>query len=146
MRKSQVQFWPAWLKFGPPKIFSWVLPLLDVRNCRKLSLYAISRKKYDPKSRKLWKTSSWAWFRHIGPKLGPPNILFKNLSSSVTRYHGKLSSCRISEKTNDSILIKLSDRRTDRPTDRQTDEWFYRTLSNWRRVYKIMKNVFSFHL
>ena len=36
---------------------------------------------------------------------------------SVTRYHGQLSSCTISEKTNDPILRKLSDGRTDGQTD-----------------------------
>ena len=33
----------------------------------------------------------------------------KNLASPVTRYHGQLSSCAISEKTNDPILRKVSD-------------------------------------
>ena len=38
---------------GPPqKIFSSVLPLLAVRHCHKLLLCAISKKKYDPNSRK----------------------------------------------------------------------------------------------
>ena len=31
------------------------------------------------------------------------------VSYPVTRYHGQLSSCTISEKTNDPILRKLSD-------------------------------------
>ena len=35
-----------------------------------------------------------------------------NLFSSITSYHGHLSSCTISEKTNDPILKKFSDRRT----------------------------------
>ena len=43
------------------------------------------------------------------------NFFFKNLTSSVTRYHGQLSSCTISEKTN-PILTKLSAGRTDRRT------------------------------
>ena len=53
---------------------------------------------------------------HFGPDLGPlgPNsghqFFFKNLTLSVTRYHGQLSSCKISEKTNDQILRKFSDR------------------------------------
>ena len=38
-------------------------------------------------------------------------FFFKNLTSSVTRYNGQLSSCTISEKTNDPILRKLSDGR-----------------------------------
>ena len=62
---------------------------------------------------------------HFGPDLGllGPNsgcqfFSLKNLASSVTRYHGQLSSCIISERTNDPILRKLSDGRTDghRPT------------------------------
>ena len=47
------------------------------------------------------------------PHFGPRNFCFKNLTRSVTRYHGQLSSCTISEKTNDPILRKLSDGRTD---------------------------------
>ena len=39
----------------------------------------------------------------------------------VTRYHGQLSSCVISEKTNDPILTKFSGERTDGRTDGQTD-------------------------
>ena len=44
-------------------------------------------------------------------------IYFKNLALSITRYHGQLSSCKTSEKTNDPILRKLSDARTARRTD-----------------------------
>ena len=66
---------------------------------------------------------------HVGSDLGllGPNsgckhfFFFKNLASSVTRYHGQLSSCTISKKTNDPILRKLSDGQTDRWTDRQMD-------------------------
>ena len=55
---------------------------------------------------------------HFGPNLGPlvPNLgrQFKKkkkkiLAASVTRYHGQLSSCTISEKANDPILRKLTD-------------------------------------
>ena len=35
----------------------------------------------------------------------------------VTRYHGQLLLCTITEKANDPILRKLSDARTDRQTD-----------------------------
>ena len=55
-------------------------------------------------------------------------FFFKNLAPSVTKYHGHLSSCTISEKTNDPILRKLRDRQTNRPTNRP--EWFHRTLSD----------------
>ena len=46
-------FWP---KFGPQKNFLWVLPILDVRNCCKLSLYAIKTKTNEPNLRKWQKT------------------------------------------------------------------------------------------
>ena len=58
------------------------------------------------------------------PDLGPlgPNsdcqfFFLKNLASSVTRYHGQLSSCIITEKINDPILKEFSDRRTEGQTD-----------------------------
>ena len=47
---------PIWLQFDPQKIFSWVSPLLDVRNCYKVSLYAILRKTNEPNLRKWQKT------------------------------------------------------------------------------------------
>ena len=46
------------------------------------------------------------------------NFFFKNLAFSVTRYHSQLSSCTISEKSNDPIKKKLSDGRTDRQTNK----------------------------
>ena len=48
------------------------------------------------------------------------NLVKKSVSQSVTRYYGHLSSCIISEKTNDSILRKLSDEQTDRWMEEQT--------------------------
>ena len=39
-------------------------------------------------------------------------LFFQNLTSSVTRYHGQLSSCTKSEKANDLILRKLRDGRS----------------------------------
>ena len=52
--------------FGPQKSFSWVFPLLVVRNCSKLSSYAIYKKSNKPNLRKWWKT-----FFPFGPNLGP---------------------------------------------------------------------------
>ena len=66
------------------------------------------------------KTQFWSQFGPIWPKFGPTSFFIKNLASSVTRCYGQLSSCTISEKTNDSILRKLSDGRTDGQTDRRT--------------------------
>ena len=78
---TKTSFWDwfrlVWPKFGPQKFFPWVSPLLNVKHCCKLSLYAISRKINDPNSRKWWKTSLWAWFRPIGHKFGPQNFFFQ---------------------------------------------------------------------
>ena len=43
-------------------------------------------------------------------------FFFKNLASSVTRYHGQLSACTISEKY-------ISEGHTDRQTHGWTDGW-----------------------
>ena len=51
---------PILSKFESPDFFLWILPLLDIRHCSKLSLYAISRKTYDPNSCKWGKISFWA--------------------------------------------------------------------------------------
>ena len=51
------------------------------------------------------------------------SLFFKNLALSVTTYYGQLSSCTISEETNDLILKKLGDRQADGRTDRLTDGW-----------------------
>ena len=45
-------FGPFGTNSGPQVFFHRFQPLLDARHCRKLSLYAISRKTYDPNSRK----------------------------------------------------------------------------------------------
>ena len=65
----------------------------------------------------------------LDPNLGHHFFFFKNQASSVSRYHGQLLLCTISEKTNDSIFRKFSDGRTDGQTDRQTD-WSVRLTSS----------------
>ena len=52
-------------------------------------------------------------FGPFGPNSGCQISFFKNVASSVTRYHDQLSLCIILEKTNHPILRKLSDGRTD---------------------------------
>ena len=115
-------------KIWGPKFFSWILPLLDVRHCRKLSSYSISQKAHDPNLIKWVKISFWAWFRLVGAEFRPPNSF---QSSSVTKYHGQLSSCKTLEKTNDSSLKKLltekwtdgrMDEQRERERDRQMDQ------------------------
>ena len=109
---------PLSLKFGPQKFFSWVLPLPDVRHCYKLSLYAISRKANKPNLKKWQKKLFWGpILAHLAQIWAANVFFFKNLAPSVTRNRGQLSSCTISEKTNDPILGKLSDGRKDRRTD-----------------------------
>ena len=66
------------------------------------------------------KLSFWARFRPIRPKFEPQNFFFQNLAASFTRYHDQVSSCKISEKTDDPILGKF--RQTERQMDRQSDE------------------------
>ena len=92
------------------------LPVLDVRHCCKLSLYAISKKTNEPNLRKWQKNQFWVQFWHIQPKFGPP-IFFSKIWLSVARCYGHLSSCTISKQTNNPILRKLSDGRTDRLVD-----------------------------
>ena len=104
-----------------PKSISWVLPFLDVRHCYKLLLYGISRKTNSPNSRKWQKIPSfWARFRMVGPKFGLRKHFHKNMVLPVTRYPGHLSSCTISEKTNNPVLRRLSEGHTDGLMGRQT--------------------------
>ena len=65
---------------------------------------------------------------HFGPDLGQlgpnsdcQNLFSKNLTLSVTRYHGQLSSYKISEKTTDQLLGKFSDGKKDRLIDGKKD-------------------------
>ena len=108
----------------------WVLPLLDVRYCRKLSLYVISRKTYNP----IWKMAKdlilvLIWVLWV--QIWAANFFHKSwLCQSLDIYHSQLSLCTIWEKTDDPILRKCSDGRTDGRADEQTvgREWFHRTL------------------
>ena len=123
-----------------PNFFSWVLPVRDTMHFRKLSWYAISRKMHGPNSRKRRKTF-WTWFRSFWPEFWLPffSFFFKNLASSGTRYHGQLSSFKISEKTYYPILRNLV---TDGRTDRQTDESDF--LGRWPTDFNRSIDKFSF--
>ena len=107
--------WPAMTKIPPPKKISWVLLLLDVRHCRKLSLYGKRMIQNEENGKK----------PHFGPRLGSlgPNsgcrfLLLKKLPWPITRYHGQLSSCKISEKMIQSLENFVTDRQRDRRADR----------------------------
>ena len=72
-------FWP---KFSHSKIFLWILVLLDVRNCCKLSLYAIPGNTNEPNLRKWQKNPS---FRpDFSPNMGPKKFFVGFIS---TTYH-----------------------------------------------------------
>ena len=73
-------FGPSGPNLGSQKKFSWVLPLLIVRHCSKLSYYAISWKANKPNFWKWWKTLFWAQFWPVWPKFGP-SIFFANFTS-----------------------------------------------------------------
>ena len=126
----RLNFGPVGPILGLKNVLSWVLPLLNVRHCHKLSLCAILGKTYNPNSTKWRNTLFWAWFRPIGPNFWLPNFFFKSLALSVTRYDDQLLLCKILEKTNDPIFIKFSDGRTDR----RTRVISVITLSDRRRV------------
>ena len=55
--------------------------------------------------------------RHTGSCHRARDFFFFFLALSVTRYHGQLLSYTISEKPNDPILRKLSDKWPDELTD-----------------------------
>ena len=62
---------PVLAQIWAQRFFWWILPVLDVRHCCKVSLYAISRKTNEPSLRKWQKTQFWAQF---WLKFGPPNF------------------------------------------------------------------------
>ena len=68
------------VQLEPPKFFSWILPLLDIRQYCKLSLYPISRKTNELNLRK--------WKKKLVLGLILPHLP-KSLAPSVTRYHGQ---------------------------------------------------------
>ena len=128
-------FRPVFDPFGPQNI-SWVFPPLDIRHYSELSLYVISKEHVWFKLKKMVKKLILSLNKAHRDQIRVANffifLLFKNLASPVTRYHGQFSSCNISEKTNDPILRKFSDGKTDGRTDGR--EWFHRTLSDWCRA------------
>ena len=113
--------------FGPnlvPKIFLWVL-------CHLMLCIAASYHHMQLQGTLMSQT----WEKGKKPSfwldLGR-HFFFKNLTLSVTRYHGQLI-CTISEKSNDPILRKL-----DGWTQEQTDPWeqFHKMLYDWRGASK----------
>ena len=103
------------------KTFSWFLSLLDVRHCRKLSLYAFSRKTYDSNSIKRQETLFWAWLSAVGPKFGLPTSfskywLWQLLDIMVSYYHIQYQKKLMIQSWENLVTDSYSDKRTNRRT------------------------------
>ena len=94
------------LENGPtPKFFSWILPLLVVRNCSEQSSYAIFWKTNKRNFRKWKKTNFGPNLDSFGPNLSLPVFLWI-LPLLVARNCCKLSSKAIEKKTDEQNLRK----------------------------------------
>ena len=142
-RKLMTQIWEKGKKpnsglhfrqnFGSPNFF---VDFISIR-CY-ASLYAISKKTFDPNSVNWPKPSYWTWFKLVEPKFQSSIFfvfcffvllcfvlfLFKNLAFSVTRSHVQLSPCTNIRR---SLMIEswanfVTDGPTHRRKDRQTDK------------------------
>ena len=137
-RHDFVLFWP---KLGPQKLFLWVLPLLDVVHCCKLSLYAISRKTWE-NGKKPW---FWARFLPIWPKFRLPNFFSKiwlcHSLDIIVSYHHEEYQKKLMIQSWENLVkegqTNTNDWPRDPPTDGQTEgetegqEWcHHRTLSH----------------
>ena len=99
MAKKTLNFRPDlnlfWPKFGPKKVFLWVLPLPEVKHCYKLSLYAISRETNKPQK----KNPFQAQFQPFRPNFGSQNVFSRILPLLDVRPYCKLSLHALSRKT-----------------------------------------------
>ena len=107
--KLTTQTWENGNYFSPygrnlgTKLFSWILTLLHVTHCRKLSLYAISRNTNQPNLTK-WQNSSFPInFGPFGPNLGPKKFFSKILPLLRVRHCCKLSLYATSRKLMNQI-------------------------------------------
>ena len=97
---KKTNFGPDFDLFGP-QIVLWVLPLLIVRHCSKLSLVLILAHFAQIQAAKNFFSKIWL--------CQSPDVM-------VTYHHGQYQ-----KKTKDSILRKLCEERTDGETDRQIE-------------------------
>ena len=98
----QAQFCPISAQIWPQK---FILFLLNVRHCCKLSLYAISWKSNEPNLRKWQKKLVSGKIFPSGPNLGPKVFLWI-LPVEDVRHFCKLSLYAISRKTNEPNMRK----------------------------------------
>ena len=105
------------------KNFLWILPVLDVRHCCKLSLHAISSKNNKPNLRKWGKKPSFG--PNFGPNLVHEIFFSKNtVSYHLVQYHKKLMIQSWKKLVKDGQINKGTDGWTE------GREWFHRTLSD----------------
>ena len=118
-KKFRAWYWPLWPKSGPKKFFSWILPLLDVRQCYKLSLSAISRNTNKPNCRK-WKKSLVPGRQFFFSKIWLRQSLDIMVSYHLVQYQEKL------------MIQSWENLVTDGRMHRRTEgwEWIHRTLTN----------------
>ena len=114
---------PFWLKYRLQKLFSWVLPLLDVIHCCKLSLYAMKRKT----NKQTWKNGKKSSF---GPDFGlfGPNSsyqfffffsriwLFQSLDIIVSYHHVQYQKNLMIQSRENLV----TDRQTNKLMERRT--------------------------
>ena len=112
---------PFWPKYRLQKLFSWVLPLLDVIHCCKLSLYAMKRKT----NKQTWKNGKKSSF---GPDFGlfGPNStyqfffsriwLFQSLDIIVSYHHVQYQKNLMIQSRENLV----TDRQTNKLMERRT--------------------------
>ena len=92
---------------GPPKFFPWVLPLLVVRQCSKLSSHTISSKSNGPNFKKMTKNLILVRIlAHLAQIWATKFFLQVLLLLLVIRYCSKLSSNAIIRETKEPNLRK----------------------------------------
>ena len=106
----------------PPQLFFVDFTLLYVTHCHKLSLYPISRKRYNPNSRKWQKASFQTYWTQIRA-----DQILRKLSDEPT---GGQTDGQANRKT-DRQTDRQTDGRTDRQTDGQTNRQMDRRTDRW---------------
>ena len=138
-----------------PKFFLWVVPSLDVRHCRGLSSYAITRKAYHPNSRKWRKPhfglihTRWAQIRSTIFFFFFSKVWFRKSPDIMVSYH------RVQYQENLAIQSwekLVTDGQTGGGTDGQTDRrtrmavefpLYIHVITNIMNFLKVVQNCLS---
>ena len=120
---KKTNFGPNFDSFGPNlgyNFFSWVLPLLDVRHCCKLSFYTISKKANDPNWRKWQKKLIlgliWAQIRAANFFFFFSKIWLRQSLDIMASYHHVQYQKKLMIQSWENLV---TDRRKDRWTNRR---------------------------